>query len=81
MSDEHNEETPREYLKLDGSMGVGENALLTIITKDDLHGEREETYQFPFALINFSTLNTCLAYNFLRGFKIVRQEKVKEDAL
>jgi hypothetical protein len=80
MSDEHEHEQ-HEHIKLDGSMGVGGNALLTIITKDDLHGEREETYQFPFALINFSTLNTCLAYNFLRGFKIVRQEKVKEEVL
>ena len=73
------ENIPEVAFKLDGSMGVGENALLTIITKDEMAGgEKEETYQFPYALINFGSLNTALAYKFLMGYKILRQDKVEK---
>ena len=78
MSD-NDENLPEHAIKLDGTMGVGENSLLTIITKNELEGGNTEvTYQFPFALINFSSLNTALAYKFIMGYRIERQDKVEK---
>jgi hypothetical protein len=75
---EDQENLPEVAFKLDGSMGVGENALLTLIVKDDVEGDIETAYQFPYALINFGSLNTALAYKFIMGYKVLRQDKVSQ---
>lgn len=59
-------------MKLDGSVGTGDTALLTLITKDDVEGRREETFQFPYALIDFATLNKFSMFKLILGYKIER---------
>ena len=63
-------------LKLDGSLGTGDTALLTLITKDDVAGEREEVFEFPYALIDFGMLTKFSLYKLILGYKIVRVPKV-----
>jgi len=62
-----------EIIKLDGSMGLGENALFTVITKDDVLGDKEETFVFPYSLINFDILAKFLTLRCISGYKVVRQ--------
>ena len=61
-----------EEVKLDGSMGTGDTALLTLITKDDVEGEREETFQFPYALIDFGMLAKFSMFRLIMGYKVIR---------
>jgi hypothetical protein len=63
-----------KYIKLDGSAGLTDRSILTIITKDPLEGEREETFEFPTALISMQTLNVALQYRFIKGYKLVQQD-------
>jgi hypothetical protein len=82
MDENHDHEHMMEKIKLDGSLGVGDNALLTIITKDETAGgDREETFQFPYHLIDFNILNKYMLFKLLMGYKIIRQEKVREEVL
>lgn len=71
--DENQQE--REYIKLDGSMGVGPTALVTISTKDVVNGIKNVTYQIPAALLNLSSLTTAFQYRFISGFEIQHQEE------
>ncbi len=66
-------------VKMDGSNGVGDLALITIYTKDDVRGERKETYQFPYVLVNQAALQTFAAYRQIVGFKVMRLPDVKND--
>ena len=66
-----------EKIKLDGSMGTGDTALLTLVTKDDIEGQREETFEFPYALIDFNMLNKFSMFNLILGYKIIRIPKNK----
>ena len=76
---DHEQGQPREMIKLDGSAGVGDRARLTLITRDSVDGDREETFLIPLALLNMGTLNVCMQYNFIMGYKVVRQDKPQED--
>ena len=76
---DHDQEPQREMIKLDGSAGVGDRARLTLITRDPVDGDREETFLIPLALLNMGTLNVCMQYNFIMGYKVVRQDKPQED--
>ena len=62
-------------IKLDGSVGTGDTALLTLITKDDVEGQREETFEFPYALIDFAMLAKFSMFKLILGYKIVRIPK------
>lgn len=62
-------------MKLDGSIGTGDTALLTLITKDDIEGQREETFEFPYALIDFNMLSKFSLFKLIMGYKIVRIPK------
>ena len=64
-----------EEIKLDGSVGTGDTALLTLITKDDIEGQREETFEFPYALIDFNMLAKFSMFKLIMGYKIVRVPK------
>ena len=70
-----------QQFKFDGSMGTGDTALLTLITKDDVEGQREETFQFPLALIDQDMLNKFLNYRLILGHKIVRIPKPTPESL
>ena len=67
-------------LKLDGSMGTGDRALLTLITKDDVEGQREETFQFPYALIDQAMLQRFGQFRLILGYKLIRLPKENEPA-
>lgn len=73
MSEEN--ECSHPVIKLDGSMGVGDRALLSIITTDTVEGEKTETFEFPIALINLSVLANAMHYNFISGYKITRRSQ------
>ena len=62
-----------QVIKLDGSLGVGTMAHLTIVTKDDTLGSKESTYEVPFALINTANLQKFVQLNFILGYSIVKQ--------
>ena len=66
-------------IKLDGSVGTGDTALLTLITKDDIEGQREETFQFPYALIDFSMLAKFSMFKLIMGYKVIRIPAVPKD--
>jgi hypothetical protein len=59
-------------VKTDGSGGVGERALITLITHDDVEGTKEETFEFPYALINFQILQAFCTFRQILGYKLVR---------
>lgn len=59
-------------VKTDGSGGVGERAMLTLITHDDVEGTKEETFEFPYALINFQIIQAFCTYRQILGYKLVR---------
>lgn len=66
-------------IKLDGSMGLTERVIVTLITKDDVEGEREEGFVFPKALVSLQALNACVVLNLIKGYKIVNQDKPLSD--
>jgi hypothetical protein len=68
-----------EEIKLDGSVGTGDTALLTLITKDDVEGQREETFQFPYALIDFSMLAKFSMFKLIMGYKVIRIPAIPKD--
>lgn len=59
-------------LKLDGSAGMGGTAKLTLTTKDDVDGEKDETFVFPLALINLEMLAKAVQFNLILGYRIKR---------
>ena len=67
--------------KFDGSMGTGDTALLTLITKDDVEGEREETFQFPYALIDQEMLGRFSNFRLILGYKLIRVPKPTTERL
>jgi hypothetical protein len=66
-------------LKLDGSLGTGDTALLTLITKDDVEGQREETFEFPYALIDFSMLQKFSTFKLILGYKVIRVPALQKE--
>jgi hypothetical protein len=66
-------------LKLDGSLGTGDTALLTLITKDDVEGQREETFEFPYALIDQNMLSKFSLFNLILGYKLIRVPKADKQ--
>ncbi len=65
-------------VKTDGSGGVGERALLTLVTHDDIEGNKEETFEFPYALINFTILQAFCTFRQIMGYKLVRVPEIVE---
>jgi hypothetical protein len=72
------EDQPNTLLKLDGTFGMGDAAFLTIITKDPVEGEREETFKVPFAALDFDKIMNAMKLYLIVGFKIVRRPKTEE---
>jgi hypothetical protein len=66
-------------VKLDGSLGLKERVRVTIVTKDDIEGERREGFIFPKALVNMSALNQCAIFNIIKGYEIVNQDAPQTD--
>jgi len=64
--------------KFDGSGGLGDHAILTIFTSDPVQGEKEETFEFPYVLINLTILNMFQGLRQITGYKIVRLPKVEQ---
>lgn len=68
-----------EQMKLDGSYGTGDNALLTIITTDPVEGEKRTTYEFPYELIDFAKLQKFAGVNLIAGYQTVRRPKAVQQ--
>jgi hypothetical protein len=67
-------------IKLDGSHGFGDRAHLTIITNTP-EGDREETFEFPMALIDMEQLNKSVGVFLIKGYKIVRVPKPSQEGV
>lgn len=79
MDDCGHDHSNQPVIKLDGSAGTGTRAHLTLYTKDDIEGEKEETFLFPYGLIDQEMLQKFLTVRFILGYKlIVQPEAVKE---
>ncbi len=65
-------------LKMDGSGGVGDLARLTIFRTDDIQGEIEETFVFPYSLINFQALQMFQTLRQIQGYTLKRLPKQAE---
>lgn len=70
--DEYGVPEGQETIKLDGSLGLGARAHLTITTKDEALGEKNETFEVPYLAINFDQLKKALDFNFIRGFALMK---------
>lgn len=68
---EHEHEEDQQKIKLDGSLGMGYHAQLTVYTKDEIHGEKEETFIFPYALIDHEMLQKFVTYKLVVGYKLI----------
>ena len=60
----------RVVIRLDGSMGMGMLARLTIITSDKTHGTKEETFEIPYTLIEFKVLQAAIDNNYVLGYRV-----------
>jgi hypothetical protein len=69
------DQQPTRIIKLDGSEGTGDNALVTLYTKDEMSGEKKETFQFPYALIDQDMLQKFVSYKLILGYRVLRQPK------
>lgn len=65
-------------LKMDGSNGVGDLAKLTIYRTDDVQGEIEEVFVFPYVLINFRVIEIFAGLRQINGYTVKRIPKVTE---
>jgi hypothetical protein len=75
------DEQGRAILRLDGSMGLGNLCKLTIICSDKVHGTREETFEFPYTLIDFATLQKAVDVNYILGFRVEKVIPADEQPL
>jgi hypothetical protein len=62
----------RAIIRLDGSMGLGMLARLTVITSDKTNGTKEETFEFPYTLIDFKVLQSAADASYILGYRIER---------
>ncbi len=65
--------------KFDGSSGIGDHALLTIYTTDPVQGEKEETFEFPYVLINQTVLTMFESLRQIQGHKLMRLPALPKD--
>lgn len=76
MSEQDGMEGEIVRIPLDGSYGCGAQAVVTIYTRipksDDVH---EETFQFPYALIDQGKLMAYNSAHLIAGFRILKLEK------
>ena len=59
-------------IPLDGSYGGGPIAELTIITRTEGGGQKEETFQVPYVMIDTKRLQTFNDINLILGYKLVK---------
>lgn len=80
MENENEQQTEqqRKMIKLDGSYGLKDRSILTIITKDPEQGEREEQFEFPTVLIDMKNLNAALMIRIIKGYKIDQIERPED---
>ena len=62
-------------LKLDGSYGTGSTAEVTIYTNRPNGQMQEDTYVFPYAIIDRKNLDAFNAAHLIAGYRIIKKEK------
>ena len=65
-------------IKMDGSAGVGDLAKITILRTDDVQGEIEENFVFPYVLVNYTTLQLFASLKQINGYTVKRLPKITE---
>jgi len=65
-------------IKMDGSGGVGDLARLTVLRTDDIQGEVEESFVFPYNMINFNLLQMYVSLKQINGYTLKRLPKSVE---
>ena len=61
--------------KMDGSAGVGDLAKVIIRRTDDVQGMIEESFIFPYILINFHALQLFAGLRQIHGYSVDRLPK------
>jgi len=75
MSENHEHEQPQAIrIPLDGTYGAGPNATLTIITKTPNGNLKEESFEFPFLLIDTKKHQFMVDFNLIVGFKLLKHD-------
>jgi len=64
-----------QKIRMDGSGGVGDLAKLTIFRTDDLAGEVEENFVFPYNLISNTVLDLYVRLKQINGYTLRRLPK------
>jgi hypothetical protein len=70
-----NPEGGKIEIRLDGSYGAGPVSELTIITRTEGGGQREEIFQVPYFMIDTKRLQAFNDINLILGYKLVKGEK------
>lgn len=65
-------------LKLDCSAGTGDLCKVIIYTRDDVQGERADSFVFPYVLINFGLLQMFASLRQITGYKVERLQPTQE---
>ncbi|PWT75520.1 MAG: hypothetical protein C5B59_08560 [Bacteroidetes bacterium] len=63
-------EEKKEVVRLDGSIGMGIEAYLTIITADKVMGKKETTYKLPYTLIKTDVLQKYVDLLYILGYSV-----------
>jgi len=69
----------RIIIRLDGTMGYGPLARVTIITLDKVHGTKEETFEFPYTLVKFDMLQQLTDATFILAYRIEKTLPPEEE--
>ncbi len=72
------DEQGRGIIRLDGSLGLGPMAKLSVITADKVEGIVTHVYECPYSIVNFKVLQHASDNNFILGFgveKIMPQDE------
>lgn len=60
----------RAIVRLDGSLGLGPMAKLSVITTDKINGPTTNVYEIPYSVINYSVLQHASDNNFILGYGV-----------
>jgi len=60
----------RAIIRLDGSLGLGPMAKLSVTTFDKINGQRTDIYECPYSIINYSVLQHASDSNYILGFGV-----------
>jgi hypothetical protein len=72
---ESNDQQQQKRVPSDGSYGAGTLSELTIFSRMEDGGTKEETFTIPYLLINFSHLVALDSMHLILGYKVIKVSK------